>query len=631
MSFLRIVVLAAVVVAASAGEAGVMFRLDGKPLYFETDVGGSDKEKKAFVMRFAKPIQETSEFFFRVYGLKPTAFDEYCAYWDPKGTEMERLIRVRIFANYDAFLGDFQKRYETKSQCAAFFGFFQRNKDEYGKPIGKLFQEIGTASEGQTDEQVLRHLYHEIGHLFMRTFIVYPVEVPSWIEEGTAELFQYRKGNGTNPEEERDQRSAWLVEMVKEESTIPWPQFIKVKNLDNLDFTYQDPLRSTVQYAQAWAVMEFMIDPKAKRGEAFSKLTKSFKAEGLKAVMDANRAGLRDQAWRDRVNPHLYSVQEELFKKHYGADLLSVEGKWKEWIVANYERDVVKKPILRYYRGEWHLIRSNYAKDEAARDAALDKAEAVFMEAVAATSTLPEAYVGLGRVHLARGNAIAANEQFAKAIAAGTDNFEALLYGGMAQIRSGKAAEAVVALKRAVEQRPSHFEANFYLGQALAISKLEPDLAITHLKRVLDARRDMTAQVALYEALVHYQRGDLGAANLSLLRAGSANPGDGNLLLMRAIVKLENNELEEGTEILEHAKKQGDSNAITLLERLKNKQPMPKLGFSRNGYPTFVDGDVQADNGADGDKPAADASATPDERDLEAKAEDLFGKEDEAK
>ncbi len=629
MPFLRILVLAAVVVAASAGEAGVMFRLDGKPLYFETDVGGSDKEKKAFVMRFAKPIQETSEFFFKAFILKPTAFDDFVRYYDPKGTDWEPLVRVRIFANYDAFLADVQKRYDTKAIPGAFVGRI-RPKDEYGKPTGRWMREIGTASEGQTDQQVLRHLYHELGHLFMQTFILYPVEIPSWIEEGTAELFQFRKGNGTKPEEERDQRSAWLVEMITEASYIPWAQFIKVQNLDNLDFTYQDPLRSTVQYAQAWAVMEFMIDPKSKRGAAFTALLKDFKAEAEKAVIEANRVGLQGQAWHDRVRPSLYSIQEKLFKKHYGADLLSVEGKWKDWIVANYERDVVKKPILRYYRGEWHLIRSNYAKDEAARAAALDKAEAVFMEAVAATSTLPEAYVGLGRVHLARGNAIAANEQFAKAIAAGTDNFEALLYGGMAQIRSGKAADAVAPLKRAVEQRPSHFEANFYLGQALAISKVDPDLAIAHLKRVLDARRDMTAQVALYEALVHYQRGDLGAANLSLLRAGSANPGDGNLLLMRAIVKLENNEPAEGTEILEHAKKQGDTNASALLERLKNKQPMPKLGFSRNGYPTFVDGDAQADNSGDGDKPAGDASATPDERDLEAKAKDLFGQEDEA-
>jgi len=69
---------------------------------------------------------------------------------------------------------------------------------------------LSTHVEGITDEQILRHLYHEMGHLFMQTIITYQVEVPSWIEEGTAELFQYRKGNGTNPERERDERAAWL-------------------------------------------------------------------------------------------------------------------------------------------------------------------------------------------------------------------------------------------------------------------------------------------------------------------------------------------------------------------------------------------------------------------------------------
>ncbi len=238
----------------AAGEAGVMLRFDFKPFYLETDAGETEAEKQAFARRFAKPIAETGNFFLKVYSLKNTCFEEYATFYDPAGTEYERTIRVRIFKTYDSFLADFQKRYATKSIPGAFFGII-RPKDEYGKFNGKWMREVATASEGQTDEQILRHLYHELGHLFMRTFIIYQVEVPSWIEEGTAELFQFRKGNGTKPEEERDQRSAWLVEMITEASYIPWAQFIKVQNLDNLDFTYQDPLRSLIQYAQAWSVL----------------------------------------------------------------------------------------------------------------------------------------------------------------------------------------------------------------------------------------------------------------------------------------------------------------------------------------------------------------------------------------
>lgn len=220
-------------------------KIVAKPFEFMTDVGQTQAEQKATAAKFLKPITETANFFLKVYELKPTCFEDYAAFYDRPDQRFEKLIRVRLWKDYDAFLTDFQERYKSKAIPGAFFGV-QQEMDQYGKPTGNLIREIGTSTAGEDDMRVLRHLYHEMGHLFMRTYIVRQVEVPSWIEEGTAELFQFRKGNGTKPEAERDQRVGWLREAIEEGSTIPWKEMINVKNIDNLDFTYQDPMRSRI-------------------------------------------------------------------------------------------------------------------------------------------------------------------------------------------------------------------------------------------------------------------------------------------------------------------------------------------------------------------------------------------------
>jgi len=343
-------------------------------LYVATDLGESPRERNANARKFAKHIAETSSFFLKAFDLKPKSFVHYAEFYHREpDSPWDQWIRIRIFRRYQEFLDDFQKRYESKAIPGAFFGII-RNKDEYGEYTGPWFREIATHAEGISDEQILRHLYHEMGHLFMRTYMLYPCEVPSWIEEGTAELFQYRKGNGTDPMPTRIERLGWLRELVdigesEIGASVPWKDFTEVRNAHNLAFTHQDPLRSTVQYVQAWSVMEFMVSDR-RRGAAFSKLLELIKKEAQNANQVAGQRGLSGQAYRKFITDQIYRQQYKLFTEAYGADVLKVEKLWKEWVREDYEEKLAEHPELRYHRGEWQLEkRAQFAKSADERHA----------------------------------------------------------------------------------------------------------------------------------------------------------------------------------------------------------------------------------------------------------------------
>jgi tetratricopeptide (TPR) repeat protein len=597
-----ILLLVAALAIVQAGEAGPRKQrqpvtMAGTSFYFhpyllETDVGDTAAERKKFRDRFAKPLIDTSNFFLQTYTLSPKCFDEFAEFY--KGNNFEKPIRVRVWKNYEDFLGDFQFRYDTDTIPGAFFGRSEI-RDEYGKGTGKWIREIGTSAEGDTDQEILRHLYHELGHLFMDTYMLYGMEVPSWIEEGNAELFQYRIGNGTRPEGERDRRTGWLVEMVTEGSTIPWPEFIKVKNLDNLNFTFQDPLRSTVQYAQAWSVIEFVVDSgnaSSPRRKAYSKFLADMKEAGRVA-----RSAGEVQKLRDTV---LYEKQEALFKKNFGADILAIEDVWKkEWIQKGYERMVKTKPILRYYRGDWHLLRSRFARTKDAREEAIAKADAIFNECVQLSPKMAEGYVGKGRIAMMRGNLDEAGQWFDQGLALGADGFEANFYGGLARLESGSASEAVPALRKAMAERPTDADVNLALGRALAASGGKVEDALHALRKAREMDAGLTFNAALVEGGVLFRAGRLSAAYLSWLRANSSGRSNLTPLLM-AIAKAGDNETEEALAIL--AQHPTDGNATALAGLIKAGSPLPDVVIGKEGWPTLrMPGDGPAAGSGGGD------------------------------
>ena len=574
--------LACGLTSALAGAAAPMLTVESKPFYLETDVGATPKDQHRTAAFYLQHITETGNFFLQVFQLKNTCFEDYARLLDPTGKEMDRRVRICIFASYEDFLKDFQARYQTKTRPGAYFGI-TRPKDSAGAIAGPWRREVVAQTEGHSDEQVLRDLYHEMGHLFMRTFMVYNAEVPSWVEEGTAELFQLRKGNGAKPEHDRDQYAGWMVEVVGEGSSIPWKEFTNVRNMDNLDFTFKDPLRSLIQYDQAWSVLEFMVGS-PERQNAFTALLRAFRDAGEKAAQAAAAAGLRDQALVAKVQYALYPAQDELFKKCYGSDLLAVEVLWKEWVRKTYDKEVKRNPILRYHRGEWHLAMRARFGPAATREAELDKALALFEECAKESPKLPEAYVGLGRVALERKDLATANQRFDQAVALGPDNFDVLLYGGYAKLRSGEFPKAVEMLAKAVKALPNHYEANLFLANAQLAAGGDAHEALALLTRARALRRQGgEIECGLLEGIAQLR---LGQAGLAFMALNDAIPsGLPSVPLLRAVARAGMGEQQDALGILAEAKAGGNAFTETLAGLIRDGKPLPTIAFSASGLP----------------------------------------------
>ncbi|MEK7414137.1 MAG: hypothetical protein AAB263_12555, partial [Planctomycetota bacterium] len=473
-------------------------------------------------------------------------------------------------------------------------------------------RELGTATEGDTDEQTLRHLYHEMGHLFMRTYFVVNVEVPSWIEEGNAELFQYRVGNGTKPEAERLKRQGWLMEFVSEGTSIDWKDFINVRNIDNLDFTWKDPLRSHLQYIQAWSVLEFMISNEA-RATAYLNMLAAFKKRAEAERDRLAASGVSGPAMNKRLEPYLYGIQEEVFAKEYGNDLVKTESAWKDWVAKSYAKDVLKKPALRYHRGEWCLLRARFSKPDD-RVARLARAEEIFRECLDKLPEAPEGYVGMGRLCLMRGQHDMAWTNFATALEKGANNEEAMLYGGIARVLRGEAAAAVAPLAKVALARPNGFEANYWYGVALTAGKGDTLRAAKSFAIAGGVERSRAGECSWREGVAHLVGGRARPARMALTRSMGQAGAPTETTTWLAFVQALEGERAEAIDTLNAAiaaavaaatpppAKKGskeppvevvvaepDPDATLLKKRLEESKPLPAIVFDERSQPHLSD------------------------------------------
>ena len=535
------------------------------PFSWACDVGTSEAEQRKFLQHVAAPVMETTKFFKKIYNLKDSCFEDFTK--QNTGTKWEPIVRFNLWRKYDDFLTDYQRRYETKSIPGAFFGMGPI-KDEYGKPTGKWVREIGTATENMDDQQLLRHLYHEMGHLFMRTYMANPCEVPSWIEEGNAELFQFRIGNGTKPEDERLERQGWLREMLEEGSLIPWGPFTKVHNMDNLAFTHTDHSRSIIQYAQAWSVIEFMISNPARQA-AYLKMLEKLKKSATNAL------GSKIKSSNDAQN-FLYGIQDDSFKECYGAPIEKVEDIWRDdWVKKEYERLLKTKPILLYHRGNWLLTFRLKPEDKAGAEGIIATAEARFTECVTIAPKCAEGHVGLGQVAMLRKQYEAAEQHFTDALALDPDSFDALLRGGMAKVELGKAAEAAPLLTKAATRRPTSAEAQFHLGRALAIEGRDLAAADKAFTQARELRQDLTANCGMFLGTGYFVAKDYAKASNAYLEAAFAAGNDPNLMLLTALSEAWKGDATTALQYLDRS--EANSASKELKRRIAAKEPLPTI------------------------------------------------------
>lgn len=542
------------------------------PFSWATDNGANAAEQKKFLQRIAKPVDETTKFFKKVYGLKESCFEDFVKQSNPGGgLAWEPLIRVNLWRAHADFQGDFQQRSESKVRLAAVFSR-AKVKDEYAKETGKLCREVATSCE-EDDAGILRELYHELGHLFMYTYMTTGAEIPSWIEEGTAELFQYRTGNGTKPEGERLERQGWLREILEENKLVPWSDMLKVSNLDNLESTWRDPSKTTIHYLQAWSVIEFMVN-NPQRQAAFLKMLEKFKKSTQAAI------GSKITKTAD-FETYLYGIQEDTFKECYGTTFSKVEDVWKlDWVTKEYERLLPKNPILLYHRGNWLLMFRQNPKDEAANEAVIATAKSRFDECVALAPTCPEGYVGLGKIAVIRQQYDEAQKQYDIALKLNPNSYDAQLNGGIAKIESGIPADAVPLLTKAVAARPTSWDAQFELGRALAIEGRDLAAAKHAFTRATDLHKSVADNCAMFLGTAYFAAKDYANASTAFLDAAYAAPGNGEMFMLTALCEAWRQDTTTALSYLDRAPA-GESIA-TLRKLISEKKPLPEIIFKKS-------------------------------------------------
>jgi tetratricopeptide (TPR) repeat protein len=306
----------------------------------------------------------------------------------------------------------------------------------------------------QTPEEVETQILHEMGHLFLETFLMefagapkrgqedQKRGTPAWIAEGVAQLFEINWGKSHIASKLKLQSSAMMYCALKDDDSYPFDQFINVTNSHNLIAVSKDPLKARINYVQSYSVMMYMVE---KAWPQFLQFLENLRARNF----EANRKDPK------RIS-ELYTVQAEAFKEAFNLTLSELEEPWRKYTIERFESDLQRKPALHYYCGEYYLLK----KDQA-------KAEEQFKLAVEKVPNSGEGFLGLGRVALLKNDTKAAVEQLAKAAELLPDEEDAHYYYGIALLRSGQYKEAAVEQQKALKYYPRYHQALAQLAEAL--------------------------------------------------------------------------------------------------------------------------------------------------------------------
>lgn len=385
-------------------------------------------------------------------------------------------IEVRVYNSYDAYADDYFEmdarlrsiidkkpipkltpeqqtmRRLTKGVPGAYYMRISDYDNKYNNRLIRCFR------GNKTPEEVASDMLHEMGHLFLETFLFEYAGAsktgnesekrgtPAWIGEGVAQLFQVNWGNSRNSIKMKSQYRGYMYEAVKANQHFPFPEFINITNAHNLAFVDKDPTKSMVNYAQSYSVMQFMVDT---RWELFMQFLENLRDMHLERLV------------KGQVKiPELYSIQNAAFKEAFTIDIAAMEEYWKKHVLEKTEQHLKAHPGDWYYNGEYHLVRKEIAA-----------AKECFQKAVDGAPNLPEGNLGMGRVALTEGDRDGALKYLAKAAELSKDNEEAFYYYGYALVLAGKYKEAIENLEKAVKIYPLFHQAQFRLGDAYYASK----------------------------------------------------------------------------------------------------------------------------------------------------------------
>jgi len=447
---------------------------------------------KAYTDKVATMVRGAEQRFYTLFSLTPDLVNGVSKQrFDKKGNipgDIMKFCRpyisVRVYKDVDAFMDEWfdQTGVKDKQQRLrqGIPGAWFSMHPDYDKT--HTVREIRTFVANRDDDEVERTLLHEMGHLFMQTYLLEfggsppPGQeaqkrgTPAWLGEGLAQFFEIRWSNAASAQKARLREECMIYEAVQIGDSYPFETFINVTNAHNLAAVAGDPLKATLNYAQSLSVMDYMINVNGTMFFSFLENLRAMNFEKNLRVRDASHI------------PELYSFQNEAFKKAFNTDLVAVETPWKKHIKTTMEAQLKKQPELYYWIGEYYLRRGKDKEKDAAA------AEEKFKLAMTQAPNRGEGYLGMGRMALRKKDNEEAVKLLIKATQLMPKDEEPWYYCGAAQLNAGSVAEATESFGKALKLFPRSARtlaglatAQFALGQYLkAAEQYEQAYQVTH-------------------------------------------------------------------------------------------------------------------------------------------------------
>ena len=447
--------------------------------YIETNVS------PAFTKKVAVMVRNAEQKFYKLFKLTPELMQGWSTEkFDQKnnipGTVMVDLgirpwIDIRIFKDQESFADEwFALAKVTDPQKKATIGlpgaYFSLGPDsEYDK---RVVRKVRSFVANRDDEELERTLLHEMGHCFVESYMLSfagikgakqasddKKDLPSWLNEGIAQLFELLFTNSPSSQKARIKQQAMIYEAVKLKDSYPFKEFVEIANAHNLAAVANDPLKATINYAQSASVMDYMVHVDGVRFFNFLTNMREFHIKRNLHNADKNHVS------------ELFSFQDEAFKNAFGVSIPEVEKFWVKDLNKKMEDTLKKQPETHYWIGEYYLRRKKGG------EADLKRAEEEFSIAMKEAPTKGEGYLGMGRMAMRRSEYVNALPMLEKAAKFMPKDEDAWFYLGFAQLNSGQHKEAVESFSNSLKIYARNANALAGLGAA-ALEAKQYDKAI---------------------------------------------------------------------------------------------------------------------------------------------------------
>jgi len=422
-------------------------------------------------------------------------------------------VEVRVYKNYEDFCDEYfneidrlnalvnntkppkqtPEQRSIRRMSEGVPGAYYMRITDYDKKF--ILRRIRAYKGPQTPEEIETQVLHEMGHLFLETYLMEYAGAPkrgkesqkrgtpAWIGEGIAQLFEINWASSRLAKRLKNRSHAMMYCAIKDGDSYPFKDFVNVTNAHNLMAVAKDPLKARINYVQSYSVMIYMVE---KAWPRFLQFLENLRAKNFEA---------------SRKNPkrisELYSIQAAAFKEAFGISLMELEDHWKKHALKRFETDLRNNPEMYYWCGEYYLLKKDLAR-----------AEEQFKQVVEKRPESGQGYLGLGRVALLKGDTENALKHLAKAIEFAPDEEDPYYFQGLAMQRAGKHEEAAKSLQLAIKYYPRYHQARARLAESLI-----------HLK-------DFKSAIAQYEEAYQIQRSNpyylLGKGRAALFGGDSA-------------------------------------------------------------------------------------------------------------